>query len=196
MVQPLTELTRKSAVFKWGERQQTAFDMLKEEFVKEPTLTYADPSKPLRVEADASKFAIGATLCIKTEKGWKLSAYMSHKFSESEINWTVYNKELYAIYAAFVKWRHWLIPAKHTIEVWCDHKNLSYFHHPQVLTPKQANWYSTMQEYHYEIKAKAGSQNGHADALSRKEEDESIESKETTLVFKSIEPGVNRKTVL
>src|SRR5437660_11380717 len=103
MARPLTELTKKDAIFKWGERQQLTFDMLKEEFVKEPTLTYADPSKPLRVKANALKFATGATLCIKTEDGWKLSAYMSHKFSETEINWTVYDKELYAIYAAFVK---------------------------------------------------------------------------------------------
>src|SRR5947209_7593783 len=196
MARPLTELTKKDAVFKWGERQQTAFEMLKEEFVKEPTLTYADPSKPLRVEADASKFTTGATLCVKTEEGWKPSAYMSHKFSGLEVNWTIYNKELYAIYAAFVKWRHWLMPAQHTIEVWCDHKNLSYFRRPQVLTPKQANWYSTMQEYHYEIKAKAGTQNGRADALSRKEEDESTENVETTLVFKAIQAGVDKKKVL
>src|SRR5947209_15189642 len=179
MARPLTELTKKDAVFKWGERQQTAFNMLKEEFVKESILTYADPSKPLRVEADASKFATGATLCVKTEEGWKPSAYMSHKFTGSELNWTVYDKELYAIYAAFVKWRHWLLPAQRTIKVWCNHKNLSYFRWPQVLMPKQANWYSTMQEYHYEIKAKAGNQNGHADVLSRKEEDESTEEKET-----------------
>src|SRR5437588_10607930 len=64
MARPLTELTRKDAVFKWGERQQTAFNMLKEEFVKEPTLTYANPNKPLRVKADALKFAMGATLCV------------------------------------------------------------------------------------------------------------------------------------
>src|SRR5438445_9933602 len=103
MAHPLTELTKKDAVFKWGEWQQIAFDMLKEEFVKEPMLTYADLSKPLRVEADASKFATGATLCVKTEEGWKLSAYMSYKFLGPEINWTVYDKELYAIYAAFLK---------------------------------------------------------------------------------------------
>ena len=121
---------------------------------------------------------------------------MSHKFSGPEINWTVYDKELYAIYAAFIKWRHWLLPAKHIIKVWCDHENLSYFRCPQVLMLKQVNWYSTMQEYHYEIKAKAGNQNGHTNALSRKEEDESAKVKETTLVFKSIESGVDKRTVL
>src|SRR5437660_8848112 len=33
MARPLTELTRKNTVFTWGERQQTTFDMSKEEFV-------------------------------------------------------------------------------------------------------------------------------------------------------------------
>src|SRR5947209_10807411 len=35
IARPLTELTKKDAIFKWEERQQVAFDMLKEEFVKE-----------------------------------------------------------------------------------------------------------------------------------------------------------------
>jgi len=78
--------------------------MLKEEFVKELTLAFADPEKPIRVEADASKFATGVALCVKTENGWKLCIYMSHKFSTTEVNWTVYDKELYAIYLAFQKW--------------------------------------------------------------------------------------------
>ena len=71
--------------------------------MKEPTLAFADPEKPMRVKADASKFATGAALCVKTENGWKLCAYILHKFNAIEINWVVYNKELYAIYLAFRK---------------------------------------------------------------------------------------------
>ena len=37
--------------------------MLKEEFVKKPTLAFADPEKPMRVKADASKFTTEAALC-------------------------------------------------------------------------------------------------------------------------------------
>ena len=98
------ELTKKNAMFVWGSHQQEAFDMLKEEFVKELTLAFADPEKPLRVEVDALKFATGAVLCVKTEEEWKLCAYMSYKFNTMELNWTVYDKELYVIYHAFTKW--------------------------------------------------------------------------------------------
>ena len=90
----------------------------------------------------------------------------------------VYEKELYAIYLAFMKWQHWLLPTSHVIKVWCNHKDLSYLHKPQVLTLKQVNWYFTMQEYYYKIKAKAGTQNGHADGLSPKEEDEKVDGKQ------------------
>src|SRR5438445_9168857 len=37
MAQPLMELTKKNAIFKWKEMQQIAFDMLKKEFIREPT---------------------------------------------------------------------------------------------------------------------------------------------------------------
>ena len=100
------ELTKKNVMFVWGPHQQEAFDMLKEEFIKESTLAFTDPEKPLKVEVDASKFATGAALCIKTESGWKPCAYMSHKFTAMELNWMVYDKELYAIYWAFTKWQH------------------------------------------------------------------------------------------
>ena len=51
--------------------------MLKEKFVKKPTLAFADSEKPMRVKADASKFAIGAALCVKTENGWKCKEWCS-----------------------------------------------------------------------------------------------------------------------
>ena len=62
------------------------------------------------------------------------------------------------------------MPAIHEIEVWCDHQNLLYFRKPQVLTARQARWYTTLQEYHFKTIHKAGTQNGCADALSWKEE--------------------------
>src|SRR5947209_18792383 len=56
---------------------------------------------------------------------------------------------------------------------------------------------SLLQEQHYVLRQKkVGSQNGWADTLSRKEEDESMKEKESTLVFKAIQPGVDRKKVL
>src|SRR5437660_10249373 len=95
---------------------------------------------------------------------------MSHSLSGAELNWSVYDKELFAIVKAFEAWRHWSLPVQHEIEVWCNHQNLAYFRKPQILTARQARWYTTLQEYNYQTVHKAGTQNGRADALSRKEE--------------------------
>src|SRR5437588_12741551 len=95
---------------------------------------------------------------------------MSHALNSAELNWSIGDKELYTIVRAFITWRQWLLLAQYEIEVWCDHQNLSYFRKPQVLTARQARWYTTLQEYHFKTIHKAGTQNGRADALSRKEE--------------------------
>ena len=76
-------------VFVWGKAQQETFKLLKEEFVKELTLAFANPEKLMRVEADASNFTTEIALCVKMENGWRLYAYMLYKFSATEVNWTV-----------------------------------------------------------------------------------------------------------
>src|ERR1700677_103152 len=55
---PLNHLTRKDQEWQWGEDEEIAFNDLKECFTSEPNLHYSDPSKPLRVEADSSGFAM------------------------------------------------------------------------------------------------------------------------------------------
>src|SRR5437660_10488855 len=111
---------------------------------------------------------------------------MSHTLSGAELNWSVYDKELFAIVKAFEAWRHWLLPAQHEIEVWCDHQNLSYFRKPQVLTARQSRWYMTLQEYNYCMVHKPRRVNGRVDALSQKEELKPAEgySEETQLLRK------------
>ena len=170
IIKPLTVLTKKDQPFVWDESQQTTFDFLKRQFTLAMILRYPDSTLLLRVEMDVSSFAIGAALMVKTNEGWNPAAYISHSLSRAELNWSVGDKELYAIMKAFTSWRHWLLPATHEIEVWCGHQNLSFFRKPQVLTARQSRWYTTLQEYNYRTIHKPGTQNGRADALSRKEE--------------------------
>ena len=63
----LHEMTRKENKWSWGEKQQKAFEELKERFTTEPVLVTPDLDKEMRVEADASDFAIGGVLSIKCE---------------------------------------------------------------------------------------------------------------------------------
>jgi hypothetical protein len=59
---PLTELLRKDAKVKWEQRQQPAFDKLKEALCSDQVLAYPDISSPIILTTDASKYAVAAIL--------------------------------------------------------------------------------------------------------------------------------------
>ena len=67
IVKLLYEMTRKEMKWSWGERQQRAFEELKERFMMELVLVTPDLDKEMRVEADASDFAMGGVLSMKCE---------------------------------------------------------------------------------------------------------------------------------
>jgi len=78
IVKPLHEMTRKETKWSWGERQQRAFEELKERFMMEPVLVTLDLDKKMRVEADVSDFATGGVLSMKCEdEKWRPVAYIS-----------------------------------------------------------------------------------------------------------------------
>ena len=124
----LHKLLRKDKDWQWNAEQQIAFEGLKEAFTTEPTLAYPDPTKPLRVEADASGFATGAVLSmLHDDNKWHPCAYISKSLNDVERNYDVHDREMLAIMCALYDWRHYLEGAKHKIEILTDHANLCYF---------------------------------------------------------------------
>ena len=67
IARPLYEMTRKETKWSWKEKQQKAFEELKERFTTELVLVIPDLDREMRVEADMSDFAIGGVLSIKCE---------------------------------------------------------------------------------------------------------------------------------
>ena len=67
IVRPLHEITRKETKWSWGEKQQKVFEKLKERFTTEPVLVIPDLDREIKVEADASDFAMGEVLLMKYE---------------------------------------------------------------------------------------------------------------------------------
>ena len=63
----LHKMMRKENKWNWEERQQKAFEKLKERFMTEPVLVIPDLNKEMRMEADSSDFAIEGVLSIKCE---------------------------------------------------------------------------------------------------------------------------------
>jgi len=139
IAKPLHEMMRREMKWSWGERQQRAFEELKERFTTEPVLVIPDLDKEMRVEADALDFVIGGVLLIKCEdEKWRLVIYISKLLSEAERNYKIHNKEILAIIWCLEAWRYFLEEAKDWFEIWMDHKNLEYFMKAQKLNQRQA----------------------------------------------------------
>ena len=68
-----------------------------------------DLDKEIRVEADASDFAMGGMLSMKYEdKRWRPVAYISKSLNEAERNYEIHDKEMLAIIWCLEAWRHFL----------------------------------------------------------------------------------------
>jgi len=71
---------------------------LKEWFTKEPVLAAPDLDKKLRIEVNASDYAIEGVLLMKCEDGlWILVMFLSKSLNETERNYKIYDKEMLAI---------------------------------------------------------------------------------------------------
>ena len=62
-------LVRKKQKWKWKKEQEEAFKRLKAVFTTEPVLAIPDIDREMKVEADASDYAIGRVLSTKCEDG-------------------------------------------------------------------------------------------------------------------------------
>ena len=125
IAEPLIELTKKYARFKWTPDCQSAFDYLKDSLTVVPLLAYPDINKPYVLYTDASNNCIGACLTQKTDNDEeKPIYYLSHKLSPTQTRWSTVEKEGYAIYYALQKLDHYLHNAPFTVKT--DHKPLKY----------------------------------------------------------------------
>ena len=128
-----------------------------------------DPEKKIILKTNASNQALG--LCLSqpdAEEQLHPVAYRFKMFSGPELNYDIHDKELLAIVDAFEEWRAYLEGLRHPIMVYSDHKNLSYFTTTKKLNRQQVRWAELLASYNFQIHYRKGSENGQADALSRR----------------------------
>ena len=83
--QPLTKLTKKKAIFLWGQEQERAFNLLKKMLAIAPILQPLDWDLAFHIFVDASHIAIGAVLMQEKTKGWfRLVYYASRVLATAE----------------------------------------------------------------------------------------------------------------
>ncbi|XP_062115055.1 uncharacterized protein LOC133829215 [Humulus lupulus] len=161
---PLTEVIKKNVIFKWGEAQEEAFQLLKYKLTHAPLLALPNFSNTFEVECDASGIGIGAVLM---QDGRPL-AYFSEKLSGAALNYPTYDKELYALVRALETWQHYLWPKEFVIRT--DHESLKHLKGQHKLNKRHARWVEFIETFPYVIRYKQGKENVVADALSRRHE--------------------------
>ena len=69
IARPLHDLVKKDKKWEWMGKQGEAFEELKRRFTKKPVLAALDIDKKMRMEVDASDYAIGGVLSMECEDG-------------------------------------------------------------------------------------------------------------------------------
>jgi len=125
---PLSSLTRKEKAWDCGDKQQEAFETLKEAMITESVRQHFEPERPITIGTDALDYVIGAICSQPDEKGiLHPLAYYSRKLSDPERNYDIYDKELLAIMDALRKWDTCCKTTKPKITILTDHKKLEYW---------------------------------------------------------------------
>jgi len=91
--------------------------------------------------------ALVAILSTHSGKDIHLIAFYSRTFNEAELNYDIHNKELLAIIEAFKKWRHYLEGTLTSVEVFTDHKNLTYFCDTKSFSWRQVQWSKFLSQF-------------------------------------------------
>nr|GEV95810.1 transposon Ty3-I Gag-Pol polyprotein [Tanacetum cinerariifolium] len=158
-----TKLTQNGIKFDWGEKEENAFQLIKQKLYSAPILSFPKGSEEFVVYCDASHKGLG-TVLMQIEK---VIAYASRQLKVYEHNYTTHDLELGSVVFALKMWRHYLYGTKCT--VFTDHKSLQHILDQKELNMRQQRWLELLSDYDYNIRYHLGKANVVANALSRKE---------------------------
>jgi hypothetical protein len=123
---------------------------------------FTDFNKTFELECHASGIGLGGVLLQER----KNVAYFSEKLSGPVLNYSTYDKKLYAFVRCLETWQHYLWPKEFVTH--SDHESLKLIHSQGKLNRRHAKWVEFIESFPYVIKHKKGNENVIADALSRR----------------------------
>ncbi|GKA00620.1 putative reverse transcriptase domain-containing protein [Tanacetum coccineum] len=156
----MTKLTQKGIKFDWGEKEENAFQLIKQKLCSAPILALPEGSEDFVVYCDASHKGLGAVLMQRE----KVIAYASRQLKIHEKNYTTHDLELGSVVFALKIWRHYLYRTKCT--VFTDHKSLQHILDQKELNMRQRRWLELLSHYDCDIRYHPGKANVVADALN------------------------------
>src|SRR5438876_11900549 len=126
---------KKTGAFMLTDSARGVFRKLRDAFTKALVLAHFDPKQPIRLETDASGYAIAGILSqpvdmqatSKSSAHWHPVAFWSRKMIPAEHNYEMHDQELLAIVMCFKQWCHYFEGSQHPICMLTDHANLRAF---------------------------------------------------------------------
>ena len=134
-------------------------------------LHFIEDNREIFLQTDASNYGIGAYLFQVLDDGSQQPvAFISKALQNEQLNWSVPEKEGFAIFYAMCRLEHLIRDVHFVLQT--DHKNLTYINYGN--SAKIIRWKLHIQEFDFDVEHIAGKENEVADAFSRM-----IESKQS-----------------
>ena len=139
------------------------------EMVSNANLRNFSVDEPIHIYTDASGLYWGGVL---TQNGLPL-CFTSGKFSKSQLNWTILDKEAFAVIGTVKRHGYLTDNNRATVTVYTDHKNLQYLLNPDKNILKSSTlsrvsrWSLLIQSTNIIVEVISGESNHFADLLSR-----------------------------
>jgi cleavage and polyadenylation specificity factor subunit 1 len=153
--------------FVWTDAHDVAFQAAKDALANATMLSYPHPDIPVRLVTDASDVAVGAALEQVVNDHPRPIAFFSKKLRPCERKYSVFDRELLAVYLAIRHFKHWLDGTQFTVLT--DHRPLveAFLKKSDAWSARQQRHLSSIAEMNCDMQHVPGSTNAAADALSR-----------------------------
>ena len=171
IAQPLHALTHKDTPFEWKHKHTEAVNKLKSAISDPDCLAIFNPNFKTILRTDACEHALGAVLSQVHPEGERPVSFISKSLISSELNYTIWEKELYAVVWSIRYFRPYLL--SNHFQIYCDNKPAVQIVNSQSLklttmtNNRILRWLADIQSYNYELAHLPGKTNIVADALSR-----------------------------
>lgn len=164
-VHPLNKLLRKGQRYHWGEKEETAFQILKTALTQAPVLACPDFNLPFEIHCDASNVGLGAVLVQRHNHVERPVAFASRGLTPAEGNYGTTELECLAIIFAVEKFRCFVEGTQFTVIT--DHGALVWLQNFKNPTGRLARWICRLSQYNFTVVHRKGALNKVPDALSR-----------------------------
>jgi hypothetical protein len=168
---PLYELLHDRVKWKWGPKQQEAFNLIKELLKSSKVLVHFKPELPLLLSCDASPVGIACIMSHQMRDGSERPImYVSRTLSTAEKNYSQIEREALAIVYG-VKYFHKYVAGR-PFSIITDHKPLLGLLNPSrpishMTSVRLQKWCLALGGYNFKLQYKPGKLHSNVDALSR-----------------------------